>query len=161
MEIRAARPADVPAIAALIGELAAFEKLPAPDAAAAERLTRDAFGEGPRLELWVAEIEGAVAAYAATFMAYSTFRALPSLYLEDLFVSSGFRRRGIATALLARLRAEGERRGCGRFEWMVLDWNEGAKALYAGVGARILRDLRLARIDLPTPGKAGEVGEPS
>jgi hypothetical protein len=50
--------------------------------------------------------------------------------------------------MLARLRAEAETRGCGRFEWMVLDWNEDAIALYRAIGAEVLTDWQLCRIDL-------------
>jgi len=89
-----------------------------------------------------------VVAYAACFTTYSTFRARPSLFLEDLFVHPAARRRGVATALLARLRQVAEERGCGRFEWMVLDWNRDAQALYAGIGAELLADWRLVRLDL-------------
>jgi len=148
MEIRPALPADGGRIVELIRLLARFEKLPEPDEAAARRLCADAF-EGGRLELWVAEEQGVVVAYAACFTSYSTFRARPTLFLEDLFVHPSARRRGVATAMLARLRQEAERRGCGRFEWMVLDWNVEAQKLYAGIGATMLPEWRLVRIDLP------------
>jgi len=58
------------------------------------------------------------------------------------------RRRGIATAMLAHLRGVAEARGCGRFEWNVLDWNVDAQKLYEGIGARLLDDWRLTRLDL-------------
>src|SRR6188768_1878738 len=137
MEIRPARAADGPRIVELIRLLARFENLPEPDDEAARRLCNHAFEER-RLELWVAEEGGEVVAYAACFTTYSTFRARPSLFLEDLFVHPAARRRGVATALLARLRQVAEERGCGRFEWMVLDWNRDAHALYAGIGAELL-----------------------
>ncbi|MCA9677019.1 MAG: GNAT family N-acetyltransferase [Kofleriaceae bacterium] len=146
--VRRALPADGPAFLALVRALAAFESLPPPDDDAAARLVADAFADPPRYELWVAEVDGAVAAYAATFMTYSTFRARPTLFLEDLFVHPDARRRGVATAVLARLRAEAEARGCGRFEWMVLDWNADAQRLYAGVGAEEHSAWRLWRVTL-------------
>jgi GNAT superfamily N-acetyltransferase len=148
MEIRPARPADGGRIVELIRLLARFEKLPEPDDEAAGRLCADAF-EGGRLELWVADEAGLVVAYAACFTSYSTFRARPTLFLEDVFVHPSARRRGVATALLARLRQEAEARGCGRFEWMVLDWNLEAQKLYDRVGAAMLPEWRLVRIDLP------------
>lgn len=150
MHIRSATPADGPAIVRLIRSLAEFEKLPPPDAAAEERLLRDAFATTPPpIEFWVAAGEdGAIVAYAACFTSYSTFRARPTLYLEDLFVHPSARRRGVATRMLAHLREEAERRQCGRFEWMVLGWNEDAKAFYRGIGAEILADWQLVRVDL-------------
>ena len=147
MEIRPARAADGPRIVELIRLLARFEELPEPDDEAARRLCTHAFTER-RLELWVAEEGDEVVAYAACFTTYSTFRARPSLFLEDLFVHPAARRRGVATALLARLRQVAEERGCGRFEWMVLEWNRDAQALYAGIGAELLPDWRLVRLDL-------------
>ncbi len=148
MEIRPALAADGERIVELIRLLARFEKLPEPDDEAARRLCADAFEAG-RLELWVAEEAGEVVAYAACFTSYSTFRARPTLFLEDLFVHPAARRRGVASALLARLRREAEARGCGRFEWMVLDWNVDAQRLYSGIGATMLPEWRLVRIDLP------------
>jgi len=149
ISVRRAPPADGPAYVRLVRALAEFEKLPPPDEAAAGRLVADAFSEPPRYELWIAELDGAVVAYAVTFATYSTFRGKPTLFLEDLFVHPDARRRGVARAVLARLREEAGARGCGRFEWFVLDWNEDAQALYRGVGARPLTEWQLWRVDLP------------
>lgn len=144
--VRAAVPADGPAFVALVRALAEFEKLPAPDEAAAARLVADAFAEPPRYQLWIGELGGEVVAYAATFETYSTFLARPSLFLEDLFVHPRARRAGVASAMLAHLRGVAEARGCGRFEWHVLDWNTDAQKLYAGVGAAEMHDWRLWRV---------------
>lgn len=146
--IRRATRADGPAYLALVRSLAAFEHLTPPDEAASARLIEDAFSNPPRYELWIAQLEGAVVAYAVTFTTYSTFLARPTLFLEDLFVHPDARRRGVATAMLATLRAEAEARGCGRFEWNVLDWNRDAQALYERIGAEMLPDWRLMRIVL-------------
>ncbi len=146
--VRRAVAADGPAYVALVRALASFESLPPPDDAAAARLVDDAFADPPRYELWVAEADGALVAYAATFTTYSTFLARPTLYLEDIFVHPDARRRGVASAVLARLRQEAEARGCGRFEWMVLDWNRDAQALYAGLGAEEHPAWRLWRVTL-------------
>ena len=146
--IRLARREDAPAFVALVRALAEFEKLPGPDDAAAARLVDDAFGATPRYELLVAELAGELVAYAVFFPTYSTFRARPTLFLEDLFVHPRARRHGVATRMLAHLRELARARGCGRFEWMVLDWNAGAMQLYDGVGARRLDEWRLYRVDL-------------
>lgn len=146
--VRRAVPADAPAYVALVRALADFEQLPAPDDAAAARLVAHAFATPPRYELWVGELDGEVVAYAVTFETYSTFRALPGLFLEDLFVHPKARRAGIATAMLARLREEAVARGCGRFEWFVLDWNVDAQKLYSRVGAEEHAAWRLWRVTL-------------
>ena len=146
--VRDARREDAPAIVALIAALAEFESLPGPDADAAARLVEHGFGARPHFESLVAEADGAIVAYAIFFTTYSTFRMRPTLFLEDLFVHPAVRRRGIATVLMTRLRATAQARGCGRFEWMVLDWNAGAQALYAKLGAAQLDAWRLCRVDL-------------
>lgn len=145
--IRPAIAMDGPRYLDLVRALAEFEHLTPPDAAAAGRLLEHAFGPRPRYELRVAEVRGEVQAYAAFFETYSTFLALPSLYVEDLFVHPGARRRGIGSALMHHLAALALRRGCGRMEWAVLDWNAGAQRFYAALGARTLDEWRTCRVD--------------
>ena len=81
-----------------------------------------------------------VVGYAFMFETYSTFLALPTLYLEDLFVLPEHRKRGAGSALFRAVVAEAGRRGCGRVEWVVLDWNMLARNFYHRVGARHLDD---------------------
>ena len=133
---------------ALIRALAEFERLPGPSDEEAARLFEHGFGARPLFESLVGELDGQVVAYAIFFTTYSTFRARPTLFLEDLFVHPRVRRQGIATGLMRELHALARARGCGRFEWIVLDWNEDAQRLYEGLGARRLDDWRLCRIDL-------------
>jgi GNAT superfamily N-acetyltransferase len=146
--IREARRDDADAILELVRALAEFERLPGPDATAAARFVEHGFGERPTFEALVAELDGEVIAYAITFTTYSTFLMKPTLFLEDLFVHPRARRRGVATAIMERLRALAAARGCGRFEWMVLDWNTGAQALYDRVGATRMSEWRLCRVEL-------------
>lgn len=148
MEIRRARADDGPAFLELVEALAHFEELDPPDEAGRERLLEDGFGDRPRFEPWVAELDSRVVAYAVLFETYSTFRAKPCLYLEDIFVHPDARRRGVATAMMERFRRLAEERGCGRFEWIVLDWNKGAQALYDRIGAEMLSDWRVVRLEL-------------
>ena len=130
---------------ALVEALAAYEQLPRPDERAKQRLLEHAFTDPPKFELWLAELDGQVVAYAATFVTYSTFLAKPTLFLEDLFVHPTARRQGIGNAMMAHLEAIARQRDCGRFEWTVLDWNEGAQAFYRGFGAEILDGWRVVR----------------
>ncbi len=149
--VRPAVRADAPAYLALIQALADFEKLAGPDEAARTRLVEDAFGPSPRYEVLVAELGGDVVAYAIFFPTYSTFRARQSLYLEDIFVHPRARRRGVARAMMKHLESLARERGCGRFEWTVLDWNTDAQQLYDGLGAQALKQWMVYRIDLPEP----------
>ncbi|HEX8220391.1 MAG TPA: GNAT family N-acetyltransferase [Chloroflexia bacterium] len=145
--VRRARLEDGPTIVRLITALADFEKLPPPDEAAQARLLGDAFGPHPRFEIFLAEQEGVVAGYAFVFETYSTFLALPTLYLEDLFVLPEHRGRKVGYALFLHCAREATRRGCGRFEWAVLDWNQHAINFYERLGARHLDDWRIYRLD--------------
>src|SRR5262245_3393265 len=120
--IRPGTSADLDPVIELIRGLADYEKLPGPDAAAALRFKADFAHQPPRFELQVAEQDGVVIAYSLYFMTYSTFLARPSLYLEDLYVRPESRGHGIGERLLRALAQVAAERGCGRFEWTVLDW---------------------------------------
>ena len=145
--IRPARPADGPAFVALVRAFADFEKLSPPDDAAGARLLADAFGERRRFDLLVAEVDGRVQGYALFFEAYSTFRAAPTLWLEDLFVHPAVRGRGIGRAMMQEVARTAVARGCERFEWSVLDWNEGAQRFYRSIGARMLGEWLVCRLE--------------
>ena len=122
LTIRKAGPADADVLCDLICSLAENEKLPRPDDVARERLKRDAFGSAPRFEAWLAEAKGKAIGYAITFYTYSTFLALPSLYLEDIFVLPEYRSQHAGAALFKRCARHAIEQGCGRMEWQVLHW---------------------------------------
>lgn len=139
--IRPATPADWPQVINLIEGLARFEKLDPPDAAARERLFRDAFSEHPRYEIVLAFLPGGEAAgYAFYLETYSSFLALPTLFLEDIFVGEEHRSKKIGLALFRHCVAEADRRACGRVEFMVLDWNVSARKFYERLGAEHLKE---------------------
>jgi hypothetical protein len=89
---------------------------------------------------------GAVVGFALFFTNFSTFLGRPGLYLEDLYVEPAQRGRGIGKALLRALGRLALERGCGRFEWSVLDWNADAIGFYEAMGAKLLPDWRLCRV---------------
>ena len=144
--IRAARPADVPAVLSLIGALARYERLEHEVVGTEADLREHLFGSRPRAEVALVEDEGAIAGFALFFHNYSTFLCKPGLYLEDLFVLPEHRRKGYGRALLGHLAGLALERGCGRFEWAVLDWNEPAIRFYESLGARKLEDWRIFRV---------------
>ena len=135
-KIREATPADIPVISELIRGLAKFERLEHQVTLTDERLRDGIFGERPYCEVLIAEDDGRAVGFALFFHNFSTFLALPGLYLEDLFVMPEHRRKGIGRALFARLASIAVERGCGRLEWAVLDWNDSAIAFYEQLGAR-------------------------
>ena len=134
--IRAAEPADVPAIADLIRGLARFEKLEHAVTMTEELLVKNLFGPQRYAETLLAEDGETPIGFALFFHNFSTFLALPGIYLEDLFVVPEHRGRGIGRALLQRLAKIAVERGCGRLEWSVLDWNRDAIGFYERLGAR-------------------------
>ena len=151
LKIRKAGATDASLLCDLICALADYEKLPRPDRAARERLARDAFGPTPRFEAWLAEIKGMPVGYAITFYTYSTFLALPSLYLEDIFVLPEHRSQHAGAALFKHCAKHAVEQGCGRMEWQVLHWLTPAIEFYHKLGAQRLegwQPYRLGRADL-------------
>lgn len=144
--IRSATPADVPQVLDFIRGLADYERLPH-EVVATEPLVHEAlFGPRPAAEVLIAELDGEAAGFALFFHNFSTFLARRGLYLEDLFVRPALRGRGVGRALLARLAAIARERGCGRFEWSVLDWNRDAIAVYERLGAVPMHDWTVYRL---------------
>jgi GNAT superfamily N-acetyltransferase len=130
--IRAATPADVPEILALIHELAQFEELAAHVVCTEEDLHRDLFGPGAVVSVSLSEVDGKVAGHALWYRTFSTFLGRTGIWLEDLYVRPAFRRRGLARELLEHLRSQ----TTGRVEWEVIDWNSDAITFYESLGAR-------------------------
>jgi GNAT superfamily N-acetyltransferase len=136
LSITAACPADVPLILALISELAEYEKLSHEAIASEVSLQESLFGAKPAAEAVIARLDGEPAGFALFFHNFSTFLGRRGLYLEDLFVRPDFRGRAIGKSLLIYLAALAVERGCGRFEWQVLDWNKSARDFYERLGAK-------------------------
>ena len=148
IRIRSAQTADGRAVLSLVDALADYEKLKRPAPAARARLLRDAFGTKPRIHILLAEHHGQAIGYAIMLETYSSFLALPTLYLEDLFVRPEDRLRGAGKKLFQAVLKEARRRRCGRMEWMVLDWNKLAIGFYRKLGARHMKAWHLYRIEI-------------
>jgi GNAT superfamily N-acetyltransferase len=151
IEVRKAVPGDAATLLHLIDALADYEHLDPPDEAAKARLIHDLFCERPRVESFLAIADGIAVGYTFIFETYSTFLALPTLYLEDFFVLPEYRSRKIGSALFRAMIREAHDRGCGRMEWTVLDWNQLAIDFYERYGAQHKREwlpYRLTRTDM-------------
>jgi ribosomal protein S18 acetylase RimI-like enzyme len=144
--IDAATPADLPVILALISELAEFERLLHEVTATEEQLREGLFGARPKAEVVIARAGEEVAGFALFFHNFSTFLAKPGLYLEDLYVRPKFRGQGCGEKLLRHLAHLAVERGCGRFEWSVLDWNQRAIDFYKSLGAVPMNDWTTYRV---------------
>ena len=145
--VRPFTAADAERFLELIDALADYEHLSRPDEGARSRLIADALAMPPRYEALLAEVDGTVCGYAVFFMTYSTFLARPSLYLEDIFVLEEWRGRGAGRRLFDACAAEAVRRGCGRMEWVVLDWNTPSIEFYKRRGARQMKEWLPFRLD--------------
>ncbi|MFC3100486.1 GNAT family N-acetyltransferase [Altererythrobacter lauratis] len=149
LTIRPATAVDVPLIAALIRELAAYEKLAHEVRFDEATLATKLFGPRPYAEVLIGEVAGEAQGFALFFHNFSTFEGKPGIYLEDLYVRPAARGLGLGKALLRHLAALAFERDCARLEWWVLDWNAPAIGFYKALGARPMDEWTVMRVDGP------------
>ena len=130
----------------MIRALADYEKLSHLVVATESLLERGLFGDGSRAEALVCRAGGETVGMALYSHNFSTFLGRKGLYLEDLFVKPEHRGRGYGKALLLALARIAVERKCGRFEWMVLDWNTPSIRFYESLGAVGMQEWRLFRV---------------
>lgn len=147
ISIRPATADDLPLIAQLIRDLAEYERLAHEVRFDDEVLRAKLFGPRPYAEVVIGEIDGAAQGFALFFHNFSTFEGRPGIYLEDLFVRPEARGSGLGKALLSHLAALALERDCARLEWSVLDWNEPAIGFYKKLGARLMDEWTVMRVD--------------
>jgi GNAT superfamily N-acetyltransferase len=146
IRIERATVRDVPLILELINGLAVYEKLAHEVTATEAGLRETLFGARPAADVIIAYAGDTPAGFALFFPNYSTFLGKPGLYLEDLFVVPEWRGHGLGLALMKRLAAIAVERGCGRFEWSVLDWNKPAIGFYESLGAKLMDGWSIVRL---------------
>jgi GNAT superfamily N-acetyltransferase len=153
LTIKPATQADVPTIFNLIKQLAEYEKLAHMVSGTEAMLHNNLFGQHHSCEAVVAwESSGenlSPIGLALYFTTFSTFLCKPGIYLEDLFVIPTARGKGYGKALLKYLAALARARGCGRFEWRVLDWNTPSIEFYQSLGATVMPEWHLVRMTEP------------
>ncbi len=132
--IRAAVPADVPVILRFITDLAIYEKAEHEVKATVESLEATLFGAGSVTEAAILEHDGVAIGFAVWFYTYSTWLARNGLYLEDLYIDPAHRGSGGGKLMMRYLAKRALEKGCGRFEWSVLDWNAPAIRVYDQIG---------------------------
>lgn len=146
LNVRPAREEDVPEILAFIRELAEYERAPG-EVEATEALLREAlFGAAPACEAMIGEVDGVAQGFALFFHNFSTWKGRRGVYLEDLFVRPAARGVGLGEALLRDVARIAVARGCPRFEWSVLDWNEPAIGFYRKLGAVRMEEWTVHRL---------------
>lgn len=146
--IRPAQPEDIERLLDLIHAIAQYANLADQVEATPERLREALFGERPsaRALVAVAPFEPIVG-YAIFYSSFSTFLGKAGIFLEDLFVVPEYRSRGIGKSLFLAVAEVARREGCGRLEWQTLSWNKPALDFYQTLGAEVLEDWRLHRLD--------------
>jgi GNAT superfamily N-acetyltransferase len=147
LSIRPAIPADLPLIAGLIRDLAEYEKLSHEVRFDEAKLGENLFGARPYAEVVIGEIDGTPQGFALFFHNFSTFEGRPGIYLEDLFVRPEARGSGLGKALLAHLAKLCVERDCARLEWWVLDWNAPSIGFYQSLGAKLMDEWTVMRVD--------------
>jgi len=160
--LRPATAADCETLFTLISALAEYEKLTHLVEATPRKLEEALFGARPLAEAVLVEVPGAqgpqAVGFALFFHNFSTFLSRRGLYLEDLYVDPAWRGHGMGKALLRHLAALAVERGCGRFEWTVLDWNTPSIDFYRAMGADVLPDWRICRVTGDALAKMGVAG---
>ena len=147
LTIRPATLADLPLIAQFIRDLADYEKLAHEVRFDEAKLGTNLFGPRPYAEVVIGELDGEPQGFALFFHNFSTFEGRPGLYLEDLFVRPEARGSGLGKALLAHLAQLCVERDCARLEWWVLDWNTPSIGFYQSLGAKLMDEWTVMRVD--------------
>jgi GNAT superfamily N-acetyltransferase len=133
--IRRAVRSDSKEFLKLLTTFANWEHFKPPDTKARTRIINDIF-EKKLATLIVAASNKKLLGYALYFYTYSSFAALPTLYLEDIFVLEEARQKGVGKALFKKCADEARNHGCGKMEWAVLTWNQNAIRFYEKEGAK-------------------------
>jgi GNAT superfamily N-acetyltransferase len=146
IEIRPATTADAQLIHDFIVELAVYEKAPEAVVTTPEELTRTLFGEDAKARALVCSVDGQPAGYAVYFYNFSTWLGRNGIWLEDVYITPGFRGRGAGKALLRHVAGIAVKENCGRFEWSVLNWNTPAIEFYEALGAKPMDEWTIYRL---------------
>jgi GNAT superfamily N-acetyltransferase len=149
VRIRRGTARDAALILKFIRGLAEYEKLTHEVEATLARIRRHGFGRHRYFETLLCFRGPEPVGFALYFFTYSTFVGRPSIWLEDLFVLPDARGQGAGKALLSAVARIAVRRGCGRMEWTVLDWNTPSIRFYERLGARLRKDWILTRLTGP------------
>jgi GNAT superfamily N-acetyltransferase len=147
LAIHRARKEQAELVLSLIRELAEYEKLSHEVEATEAMIDAALFGEEPRLFCEIAEWGGEAVGFAVWFVNFSTFSGRHGIYLEDLFVRPAHRGKGIGKALLAHLAKLCVQRGWSRLQWSVLDWNTPSITFYKSLGAEMMDEWTVCRIN--------------
>jgi len=143
--IRYAEKNDIKQILKFIKDLADYEKL-SDEVVATEELLNEWLFEKKKAEVIIGELDGQPVTHALFFHNFSTFLGRAGLYIEDLYVKPEYRGKGIGKTMLKHLAKIAVERGCGRLEWICLDWNKPSIDFYLSIGAEPLDEWTVFRV---------------
>jgi GNAT superfamily N-acetyltransferase len=146
LSVRPAIPADVPLLLEMARGLAVYERMPNAVTATEADLHKHLFGASPAAEAAIGYVGDKPAGMVVFYNTFSTFVGQPGIYLEDIYVDEPWRRHGLGRVLMQYVAKLSMTRGCGRFEWSVLDWNAPAIGFYEKLGARPQADWTMYRL---------------
>ncbi|MEZ5069877.1 MAG: GNAT family N-acetyltransferase [Bacteroidales bacterium] len=149
-QIRPVTKEELPVLLSLIKELAEYEKLSHMVETTVEGLEKHVLGEQGVARAVMGWVDGEAVGYAIWFYNFSTFVCKPGLYLEDVYVKEMCRGKGYGKAFLVYLAKLAKEKDCGRFEWVVLDWNEPSIRFYESLGATLMKEWIITRVDGPS-----------
>ena len=145
LSIRYAEKSDIKQILQFIKELAEYEEM-ADEVVATEELLHEWVFVKKKAEVIIGELNGQPVTHALFFHNFSTFLGRSGIYIEDLYVKPEHRRKGIGKLMLKQLAKITIERGCGRLEWLCLDWNKPGIDFYLSIGAEPLDDWTVFRV---------------
>lgn len=154
-DFRYAEEKDTALILQFVKELAEYERM-SDEVVATEELLKEWIFEKQKAEVIFALENGREVGFALFFHNFSTFLGRAGIYLEDLFVKPEYRGKGYGKALLKKLAQLALERGCGRFEWVCLDWNKPGIDFYLSLDATPLDEWTVYRLTGETLKKMAE-----
>ncbi|MEG0289769.1 MAG: GNAT family N-acetyltransferase [Erysipelotrichaceae bacterium] len=140
------KESDIELILSYIIKLAEYEKL-ANEVVATSTSLKEWLFDKEKAEVMFALLDGQPIGMALFYHSFSTFLGRSGIYLEDLFVDVEYRGLGYGKQILKELARITLERGCGRLEWVCINWNQSSIDFYEAQGAIALNEWTTFRMD--------------
>jgi len=145
--VRDANPGDLDTVWEFIQKKAAFDNWLDRLTATPQALSDAMFGQPPQMGILLAELDLKVVGFASYFFTFSTYLCRRCVWLDDLYVDEGARRRGVGTELLRTLAKKAHQEGYPRIEWVTAAANATAINFYERIGATVRQNSRVCRLE--------------
>ncbi|MGI6771947.1 MAG: GNAT family N-acetyltransferase [Acutalibacteraceae bacterium] len=145
LTFRYATREDTGLVLQFIKELADYEKM-SDDVVADEKTLEYWIFDKQKAEVFFALEDGKEVGFALYFHNFSTFVGRAGIYLEDIYIKPEYRGKGYGKAMLKKIASIAVERGCGRLEWMCLNWNKPSIEFYQSLGAIPMSEWTVYRI---------------